>query len=153
MTTAASTNFEEAVKKALADRAKDGQASPAPELNGLILQLPGAPDLYLVLNGYRRLIPNSQTLQNLFVPNETVVPDINIGLVSQGENLTAGAALAQSDTSSPVFLVSNGVRMWVPNMDIFNRYQFSVPQIRKVPQVVIDYVPNGPQIEGPKPLQ
>ncbi|MET0650291.1 MAG: hypothetical protein ABW208_27095 [Pyrinomonadaceae bacterium] len=56
--------------------------------------------------------------------------------------------LAKGD-SDAVYLVSTGVKMLIPNMDIFNRYQFNISKIKKVPQVVIDSIPNGPNLEGP----
>lgn len=46
--------------------------------------------------------------------------------------------------------MSTGVKMLIPSMDIFNRYQFNTSTIKKLPQVVIDAIPNGPNLEGPR---
>lgn len=153
MSTAASQNTEQAARKVLA--AAVGGATigvtpaPAPELNGLLLQLPGAPQVYLVVNGFRRWVPDPGTFGNLFVNGATVVQDIGIGAVSEGAPLTSGAILAQGDASAQVYLVSNGVKMWIPDPATFNRYQFNSANIKLLPQIVIDFLPNGPNIEGP----
>ncbi|HKR23206.1 MAG TPA: hypothetical protein VJS17_11455 [Pyrinomonadaceae bacterium] len=153
MSSAASKTTEQAAQDALATAAGSAQvgatSAPMPELNGLILQLPGAAPLYLVLNAYRCWIPDPQTLQNLFIPGATITPSINIGVVSEGAALTSGAVLVQGDASPQVYLVSNGVKMWIPDEATLNRYQFSKAQIQIVPQVVIDFLPNGPNVQEP----
>jgi hypothetical protein len=127
--------------------AASATAEPRNDLNGLLLQLAGEAAVYLVINGFRRWVPNQATFNLLFVSNATITP-FDISQVSQGPQLSDGAVLAIGG-SDRVYLVSNGVKMWIPNMDIFNRYRFNTSQIVKVPQVVIDSVPNGPNLEGP----
>jgi hypothetical protein len=153
MSTAAAKDYATTTKEALAAAVGTAQvgvtAQPLPELNGLLLQLPGTPKVYLVLNGFRCWIPDPQTFQNLFVPTATVFQDINIGVVSEGPALTTGAVLAQAAGSAPVYLVSNGVKMWIPTPDILNRYQFNSAKIQTVAPVLINFIPNGPDVEGP----
>lgn len=150
---ATSTTSEESAKQALAAAAVTGDTpAPHPELNGLILQLPGAPQLYLVLNAFRCWIPDPQTANNLFNSGFTIVPDINIGVVALGAPLTSGAILAKGDASDTVYLVTNGVKMGIPSPDVFNRYQFNWNKIQTFPQIVIDYLPTGPVVQGPQPL-
>lgn len=153
MSAAASETIVKATKAALA--AAVGTASvgvtpePRPDLNGLLLQLPGSPQVYLVLNGFRVWVPDSTTFSNLFNSGATIVQDINIGVVSEGAALTSGAVLAQGNASPQVYLVSNGEKMWIPTPDIFNRYQFNSGNIQTLPQIVIDFLPNGPNLQGP----
>jgi hypothetical protein len=153
MTIAASTNFEESAKSFLA--AAVGSApvgitpEPAPQLNGLLLQLPGAAPIYLVLNSFRRWIPSPATMAALFVPNPNVIKDIGIGTVSEGPALSANAVLAKADNSERVYLVTNGIKMWIPSPDIFNRYQFNWNKVVTVPSILMESIPNGPDIEGP----
>ena len=152
-TAAASADMEKTAKQVLAKAVGTAQIgvtpAPAPQLNGLLLQLPGAAPVYLVLNGFRRWVPNPQTFQNLFASGATIVSDIGIGSVSEGAALTTGAVLAKGQGSAPVYLVSNGVKMWIPNPDIFARYQFNGAKIVEVPQILIDCIPSGPNLEGP----
>lgn len=153
MSTAVSKDLATTTKAALAAAVGTAQvgatAQPMPELNGLLLQLPGAPQIYLVLNGFRCWVPDPQTLANLFVSSRTIVPDINIGVVAQGPALTSGAVLAQAIGTAPCYLVTNGVKMWIPSSDIFNHYQFNQKNIQFVAPVLIDFIPNGPNVAGP----
>lgn len=125
---------------------------PHPELNGLLLQLPGNPKIYLVINGFRCWVPNPTTFNNLFVPGATVTPDVNIGVVSEGPALSDGAVLAKSTVADPVYLVSNGVKRWIPSQEIFSRYQFNGANIQLVAPVIMDSVPSGSNIDGPSPI-
>jgi hypothetical protein len=153
MTTAASTNFEESAKSFLA--AAVGSATvgitpePAPQLNGLLLQLPGAAPVYLVLNSFRRWVPSPVTLDRLFVPGRKIISDLGIGTVSEGPALSVNAVLAKADNSDRIYLVTNGVKMWIPSPDIFNRYQFNSSKVVTVPSILIESIPNGPDVEGP----
>jgi hypothetical protein len=153
MSTALSKDLETTTKETL--RAAVGTAQvgvtpePMPQLNGLQLQLPGAAPVYLVLNSFRCWIPDPTTYQNLFVPGATVVPDINIGVVSEGPAITSGAVLLQGSASPQVYLITNGVKMWIPSPAIFTRYQFNAAKILVVPQIVINSIPTGPDVQGP----
>ena len=86
MSTAATESTEQSAKKFLA--AAVGGATigvtpaPAPQLNGLLLQLPGASPVYLVINGFRCWVPDPTTYNNLFVGGATVVSDLGVGAVS-----------------------------------------------------------------------
>jgi len=153
MSSAASKTTQQAAQDALAAAVGSAQvgvtSAPMPELNGLILQLPGAAPVYLVLNGYRCWIPDPQTFQNLFNSGATITPSINIGVVSEGAALTSGAVLAQGSASPQVYLVSNGVKMWIPDQATFQRYQFNAAKIQLVPQILMDSIPNGPNVQEP----
>ena len=162
MTTSASyADFGETARQVLAGLAGTAQAagtsSPQPELNGLLLQLPGNDKIYLVLNGYRCHVPDVTTLQGLFVNNPKIVQDINIGLVSEGQPLSSGAITAKGPAAT-IYLVSKGVNVanvvkWgIPSMDVFNRYQFDTSKTQQVPQIVIDAVPTGPNVQPPSPI-
>ena len=105
MSTAVSQNLEATTQQALAAAAGTTQAGttpqPMPELNGLLLQLPGAPQIYLVLNGFRCWVPDPATFNNLFVSGATIIQDINIGVVSQGP-----AAFERSGAGTGIRLAS-----------------------------------------------
>ena len=152
MSTAVSQDLDAATKQALAAAAGTAQAGvtpqPMPELNGLLLQLPGAPQVYLVLNGFRCWVPDPATFTNLFVSGATIIPDINIGVVAEGQPLTSGAVLAQASGSAPVYLVSNGVKSWIPTPAIFSRYQFNASKIQVVAPILINSIPNGPDVQA-----
>jgi len=153
MSTALAKDVATTTKAALAAAVGTGQVGvtpqPMPQLNGLLLQLPGAAPVYLVLNGYRCWVPDSATFSSLFVNGATIVQDINIGVVSEGPAISSGAVLAQANGSAPVYLVTNGEKMWIPSPAIFSRYQFNSSNINGCAPIIINSVPNGPDLQGP----
>ena len=153
MSTALSKDLETTTKETLAAAVGTAQVGitpePMPQLNGLLLQLPGAAPVYLVLNGYRCWVPDPGTFQNLFVSGASIFQDINIGVVSEGPALSSGAALIQGAGTPQVYLVTNGVKMWIPTPTIFTRYQFNSAAIQIVSQVVLNSIPTGPDVQGP----
>ena len=152
MSTALSKDLETRTKETLAAAVGTAQVGitpqPMPELNGLLIQLPGAAPIYLVLNGYRCWIPDP-TLANLCVPNPSVFLDINIGVVSEGPAITSGAVLAKAVGTDTIYLVTNGVKMAIPSPDVFNRYQFNWSTVQLVAPVLIDFIPTGPDVQAP----
>lgn len=152
MTSAAPSKTEAKAKQFLAaavGKAEVGVTpAPAPELNGLLLQLPTAPQCYLVLNGYRCWIPDTPTFNDLFPPNAKIIFDIGIGAVSEGNPLSVGACLVKGDSDPTIYLVTNGVKMGIPSLTVLSDYQFGGAVVT-VPQIVIDYVPTGPIVQGP----
>jgi len=40
--------------------------------------------------------------------------------------------------------------MWIPSPTIFGNYQFNWAKVVVVPQIVINSIPDGPQLEGPQ---
>jgi hypothetical protein len=145
MSTSASTNSEQQAGQVVG--ATSATPEPRNDLNGLLLQLAGEAEVYLVINGFRRLVPNMDTFYNVFVRSAKITP-FDISQVSLGPQLSHGTSLVNGE-SADVYLVSTGVKMLIPSMDIFNRYQFNTSTIKKLPQVVIDAIPNGPNLEGP----
>ena len=155
MTSAAASTAEAKAKQFLAAAVGTKQIgvtpAPAPELNGLLLQLPGQPKVYLVLNGFRRWVPDPGTFNSLFVQGARVIQDIGIGAISEGDPLTSGAVLLKGNSAPNTYLVTNGVKMWIPSPDIFQTYQFNSGAVVTVPQIVADFIPSGPNVDGPTP--
>ncbi len=150
MSTAVLMTNKHSLKQVLAAKAAQ-DAEPAPELNGLLLQLPGNPASYLVLNGFRCFV-DPATMQNLFVDNPTSTPDINIGLVSAGNPITSGAILAVAPGDPTVYLVTNGVKMGIPSPAVFNTYQFDWQKIQSVAPILLNFIPTGPIVQAPTPI-
>ena len=154
MSTAVSKTTEQSIKQMLAAKAQAGSdPQPAPEINGVLLTLPinpmpTNPVDYLVLNSFRCFV-DLQTRQNLLINNYVTTPDINIGLVSEGNPITSGAVLAVATGDPTVYLVTNGVKMGIPSPEVFNNYQFDWNKIQTVPLVVLESIPTGPTVQGP----
>lgn len=151
MSTAANTNTEATLEQAFAATAAkaDVAPSPRPDLNGRLVQVPGAPQVYLVINGYRRWIPNYPTFLNLFPSNASIQSDTGVGLISEGPALSNGAVLAKSSDDVKIYLVTNGMKMWIPSPAIFQLNQFNPATVLTVAPVIMNAVPNGPDIQPP----
>lgn len=121
---------------------------PMPQYNGTLRQPSGTNQVYLVLNDLACLVDQT-TQQNLFLSNATITPDPNFAAIKQGPPLTSGAVLAQAIGTSPCYLVTNDVKMWIPNSPIFNTYQFNSKNIQFVAPVLLDCIQTGPNVEGP----
>jgi len=128
-----------------------------PDLNGLIMKVPGRDPLYLILDGYKCHIPNMTTLTNLFVPNPTITPDAGLNEITTGNPITNGAVLARAIGTAGVYLISappappNATicKMGIVSTHIFERYQFNSAKIVEVPLVVLEGIPTGPNVAPP----
>lgn len=159
MTTVATTNPQEAkiapnpqdAKQAENPQevlASGGQALPRPEYNGHLLAVEGNPAIYLVLNGYLRLVPDWDTFLRLFhnAPIEPVGTLVNF---SKGPALTNRTMLIRGDEVNKTYLLVDKVKMWIPNPTIFEQYHFDMAQCCILPQFVVDLITTGPNVEGP----
>jgi hypothetical protein len=140
-----------AAAKVLTDEVADVERRP--DLNGLIMKIPGQDALYLILDGYKCHIPNPQTLANLFVTGFTITQDANLNEITTGTPLAADAVLAQAPGTG-VYLISFDptplstaiVKMGIVNPTIFARYQFNTAKVVPVPLVVLQGIPSGPNV-------
>ena len=137
MSTAASTNVATAA------------VAPNPKLNGSMRNFPNAPQIYLILNGTRRWIPDMTTLTNLFVSGTTSTADPNLGDITEDSPLTSGAVLVQASGSPQVYLLTNFHKLWIPTMDIFNQYHFDLKKVQVVSPILLQFIPSGPDVQGP----
>ncbi|MFL5541425.1 MAG: hypothetical protein ACJ8J0_20725 [Longimicrobiaceae bacterium] len=123
---------------------------PRPDLDGELVSIPGNAAVWLITDGgYRKLVPNNATLGNLFVPNATIIQDINASNIPEEAAITDGAVLAQS-TAGTVYLITNGQK-WPITAGGFSRYQFASARVVTVPQVLLDSIPDGYVIRWPQP--
>jgi len=122
-------------------------ACPLPEYNGRLVKHSQRPEIYLIVNGYRRHVPDEDTVKNLFVTNRTVKNEDLVDLIAQGPDLGTGAALVQGDHSDPwYFLPGDNTKMWIRDENTFAQYQFR--KVRIVEQSMIDQIPSAPDLQG-----
>ena len=124
--------------------------APAPQLNGTLQQEPNTAPVYSVINGLLCWIPDLLTISNLIAPGATITQNPNLAEIAVGTPLTSGAVLVKGDVDESVYLVSNAVKMWIPSPTIFGNYQFNWAKVVVVPQIVINSIPDGPQLDGPQ---
>jgi hypothetical protein len=102
--------------------------------------------VYLILHGQLRWIPDPTTYNNLFKDwNGISINDYLVDNVPAGATLTSGAVLAKG-SAAPIYLVTNGQKLWIPDPTVFNKFYFNSGKVITVPDVVINFVPQGPNI-------
>lgn len=160
MTTVATTNPQEAKAAPNPQEAKVAEnpqevrstsgrpALPRPDLNGRCIALEGHPEIFLVLNGFLRLVPDWETFQRLFA-NAPIDPYGTFTNVTKGAPLSKGAMLVRGKDINKTYLLTDNVKMWIPNTTIFEQYHFDMSQCEVDSQIVVDYIPEGPNVEGP----
>ena len=110
---------------------------------GARVQPPGDPAIYLIdSDGTRRLVPDPQTMVNLFGPTPAIIQRPVSGITA-GPDLSSGAYLAQD--GSKIYLVTNGEKRWITSVDVF--YQFAFDAGRVQPQT-LTALPDGPDLTG-----
>jgi hypothetical protein len=122
--------------------------APRLDLNGLRVKLPGRPEIYLIDQGYRRWIPNPATFNNLFRNWNGIVEEISITSIPQGQNISSGAVLARAYGTAPVYLVDRGLKRWITSPAAMDRYNFSWDRIYQVPNILLDSIPTGANIDA-----
>lgn len=128
---------ENQVKEAFVDWTKyDGDR--------VVSSTPGS-KIYLILNGELRYIPNPDTYNNLFGSwSGILVSDYLVDSVPTGPALSNNAMIVRGSSEPQAYLVTNNVKQWIPSMKTFEKFAFKQPTV--IPQIVIDYVPTGPNI-------
>lgn len=117
-----------------------------PDLNGIRVKSPAGPEVWLIVDGVRRWIPNPTTYNNLFRDWTGIVVDINAPQITQGDDLSDGAILAKGAASPHVYLVSNGSKRWITSPAVMDKYHFSWGRIYVVPEILLASIAPGPDI-------
>ncbi|RUS19420.1 hypothetical protein BC937DRAFT_87519 [Endogone sp. FLAS-F59071] len=117
-----------------------------PLRNGERVSIPNAAPVYLVLDGARHWIPNPTTYNNLFRDWNGIISSPDVNDIYLSYSLSDGAVLAKG-AGDPVYLVSNGVKRWIISPSAMDKYHFNWDKIVQVPQVLLDGIQTGTNIE------
>jgi len=126
------------------------RVAPNTEYDGYRVKSNDGPEIYLVLFGSRRWIPNPTTYNNLFRDWNGILSfnsrsDLD-NTIPQGPWLTDGAVLAKGESFAPVYLVTNGHKLWVTAPATMDKYNFAWNRIVVLPNVLIEGIPYGGQL-------
>jgi hypothetical protein len=112
--------------------------------NGLLITSSSDADsIFLVLHGRRSSIPDKETYLRLFVDKVSKTSDLLMDKIPLGPPISKNAMLVYGGGS--IYLISNNTKQGIGSSAAFNRY-FKGKAI-EIPQIVIDYIPNGPLID------
>lgn len=159
MTTVATTNPQDAKIAPNPQQAKaaenpqevlasGGPSLPRPQYNGTLYGLKNH-EIYLVLNGYVRHVPDWETFQRLF-KDAPIQPADSLDFISKGPALTNRTMLIRGDEVNKTYLLIDKVKMWIPNPTVFEQYHFDMAQCCVLPQFVVNFITDAPvNVEGP----
>ena len=71
---------------------------------------------------------------------------IDITSIDQGPDISDGVILAKDPNMTPVYLIDNGVKRWVTSQMVMDKFHFARDQIKLVPNIVLSFVIDGPNI-------
>lgn len=118
---------------------------PRPDLNGLRVQEPGHPEIYLIDEGRKRHIPDPETFDDLFRDWNGVQQDLHLDEIETGPTISHAAVLAQAKGAAEVWLVDAGIKRHVTSPAVMDKYNFRWPTTR-VDAILINSIMTGQPI-------
>jgi hypothetical protein len=119
------------------------------DLDGLRVQLPGDPAIYLMDRGQKRHIPDP-TYNNLFRDWNGVVQDANLDEIDTGPPLTEGAFLVQAFGEAAIYVVDGAQKRRIASPGTMDRYYLAWDRVQHVTPSIIAAILTGPQIAWPE---
>lgn len=118
-----------------------------PELNGVRVRKQGDEEIYLIDEGRKRLIPNHDTYNTLFMDWGGIVQNLRLDEIETGPPLSTGAVLAQAEGQNAIWLIDSGHKRRVDgHPETMDKYRFKWPPA-KVPPIMLDCIPLGNPVE------
>ncbi|BAZ33214.1 hypothetical protein NIES4074_57240 [Cylindrospermum sp. NIES-4074] len=119
-----------------------------PDLNGLRIQKPGDPALYLIDEGRRRHIVDPDTYKALFRDWNNLVQDPDSDHIELGLEIARGTILAKAPHNAAIYLidVSKGQKRWITSPEAFDKYQFNWHIVQHAQESILNMAPNGNNI-------
>ncbi|MCY6957257.1 hypothetical protein [Clostridium brassicae] len=122
-------------------------ATPHLGLNGKLIK-GSACNVYFVWNGgYKCFVPNANTFNNLFKNWKTIIQlhDDELNSISTGPDISNNACLITGNNNT--YLLTNGEKHFITAPSVMEYCNFDWKKILKVPQIIIDSIPNGKNID------
>ena len=118
-----------------------------PDLAGLRIKDLISPRVYLIDDdGTKRRIPDPSTYNALFRDWNGIENVTDTNAIDDGADITVGAVLVKSSQMANVYLIDNGTKRRVSSPPIMDKFYFAWDKIQIVPEIVLDFIPNGADI-------
>jgi hypothetical protein len=99
---------------------------------GKRVQNPNSGDIYLVLDGLRCKIPDTQTYSNLFEDQAGIEKDVKYDQIPIGIALSRDACIFKSNNSEDVYFSNNGQWRRFMSNDVFKQFHFDPNKVHKI---------------------
>ncbi len=109
--------------------------------------------VWFVMSGERRYIPSPEVYAALF-DNLDIVELDRLEVIPRGQDLGEGTCLVQGDTRVDIYLVTSSIqtgasRHLIGSIETFADFGFSGSQVRRVPDLLIQALPWGSELQRP----
>ncbi|HQU42858.1 MAG TPA: hypothetical protein PK867_08595 [Pirellulales bacterium] len=103
----------------------------------------GEDAVYLIDEGRKRLIPDHETYDTLFMDWGGIVQNLRLDEIEAGPPVSSGAVLARAAGQSAVWLIGSGHKRRVDgHPETMDKYRFKLPPV-KLPAIVLECIPVG----------
>lgn len=125
----------------------------AHDLDGTRLRRPGEPQVWLMIDGQRRLVENGAVYDALFNEITHLRDEPDLEALPEGPTLNEGTCLARPYGSLSIYLVTgypSPTRHHVETYETLVDFRFDESKVWNVPPIVLETVPLGrPLVSGP----
>lgn len=122
-----------------------------PDLDGKRIKRSDSHEIWLVINGTRRLISSIQVYINLFGDVvDGIIDNVDLDEIDPGPPLNEGTCLVKSGDDGMIFLATGQKGtlrlMHILNFNSFVDFAFDMSKVVEIPKIIIDGLHKGPSI-------
>ncbi|WP_263384145.1 hypothetical protein [Granulicella arctica] len=114
-----------------------------PELNGHIIHISGAPELYWIDGGRARHIADEATYHGVFGGSPQSEAYDGLRSITTGPDVVPGTVLVRPNNWSEIYLIDNKTKRPIPNEQLKGKYQLN-GNVHSVPVNAVESIPDGP---------
>jgi hypothetical protein len=109
--------------------------------NGSLIQVPGSPSIYYLINGYAAHIPSVRVLECLRLKGKKIENISNDEL-----NKLPKTAFLVKGSGNNIYRIDGESKRLVPNMQVFRRLGFNNDEIIHISDDMLNCIPKGPNL-------
>ena len=127
-------------------------AAAAPDLNGARIQVPNAPEVWLVFHGLRHHVANAAVYDALFSSIDLLELE-SVEPILRGPDLVDGTCLASSEEGGAIFLLTGFPdeeirKHHIRSYESFVDFGFDEAKVRRLPKLAIAGIRTGREIRS-----